>query len=213
MEVTKFTLGVLGVNTWLVHDPASNRADLIDCGGQPWELVKVLEGLRLSQKVSIYLTHAHADHIEGLDDFRQVHPDTRIYCPKIEAGWLDSPADNLSSLYGEPLRVAPATDLLDGGETVHLAGQPFLVMNTPGHSPGSVSYYSAALGLLFSGDVLFRGSVGRTDFPHSDEAAFAESLAKVMALPDAVQVFSGHGGQTTIGRERQANPYLADFGL
>ena len=155
---------------------------------------------------AILITHSHWDHLGGVADLAE-RTGAKVYMPRQEAPVLANPADWYPEV---PLRPYEADVLLDGGETLELAGISFETLNVPGHSPGHVAYY--ADGALFSGDVLFAGSVGRTDLPFSDWDTLVESIRALMErFPPETVVYSGHGPETTLGAELARNPFLAEL--
>jgi glyoxylase-like metal-dependent hydrolase (beta-lactamase superfamily II) len=159
----------------------------------------------------ILLTHGHFDHIAGIPAIRQAWPDVPICIGRLEADALESPQMNLSASFGIPARLADRpTRLLDDGEELALGGTMFRAILAAGHSPGGMCYHCPASGDLFSGDVLFADSVGRTDLPGSDgRLMFANIHGKLLVLPAETRVWPGHGPATTIGREKADNPFLA----
>ena len=160
---------------------------------------------------AIVLTHAHADHIAGIDEIRESVGNIPVYLAKAEWPALTDPMENLSGFTGVGL-VTQVTDPLDlpSGETIDLDGTRWRVLDTSGHSPGGRTLYCPELGIAFVGDALFAGSVGRTDFPHSDGRRLIRNIRQqLFTLPDTTRVLSGHGPETTIGHERTTNPYVS----
>jgi len=159
---------------------------------------------------AIVLTHAHADHIAGIDEVREEYPELPVYLAREEWPALTQPRHNLSAFVGQDLttRVTDPRDL-PHGSTLELDGTTWKVLDVSGHSPGGRSLYCAEQGIVIVGDGLFAGSVGRVDFHHSDPVRFIPNLrATLMSLPDDTRVLSGHGPETTIGHERATNPYI-----
>ena len=185
------------------HD--RRTAAVVDPGADAAGLLKELEGMNATC-VAILITHTHWDHLGAVADLAEASG-APVYMPRLEAPVLARPDEFYP---GMAIRPYEADVLLDGGETVEVADIEFATVGVPGHSPGHVGYY--ADGALFSGDVLFAGSVGRTDLPFSDWDTLVESIRSLMAQfpPDTV-VYSGHGPETTLGTELARNPFLAEL--
>ena len=159
---------------------------------------------------AILLTHAHADHIAGIDEVRDELGPIPVYLGREEWPALIDPNENLSSHTGSGIvtSVTDPRDLPPGG-SLTLDGTNWKILDTSGHSPGGRSFYCAEHGVVIVGDALFMGSVGRVDFPHSNgEQLMANLHSNLMTLPDETRVLSGHGPDTTIGYERKSNPFL-----
>ncbi|AJY75685.1 MBL fold metallo-hydrolase [Paenibacillus beijingensis] len=206
INIEKFVLGPLQTNAYLLTDEAGERGVVIDPGIGPKKLLERIKGLKIE---AILLTHAHLDHMGGVDEVRKA-AGCPVYIHDLEADWLTDPAKNGSLRWSDltpPLVTDPAEYALDEGQKLELIGHVFTVMHTPGHSPGSVSFL---LGNdLFSGDVLFRASIGRTDLPGGRERDLYDSITgKLFKLPRETVVYSGHGPKTTIGFEMDNNPYV-----
>jgi glyoxylase-like metal-dependent hydrolase (beta-lactamase superfamily II) len=160
--------------------------------------------------VAVILTHGHADHIAGLPEVLSALPEIPVRIAEEARAALSDPGENLSSDLGTPFRTpAPKTVDLPAGGQLTLDGLTWYVLDTSGHAPGSRSLYCPAAGMVIVGDALFHGSIGRTDFHHSDHAALIRNIReRLFSLPDETKVFSGHGPVTTIGRERRYNPFV-----
>ncbi|KEQ24585.1 MBL fold metallo-hydrolase [Paenibacillus tyrfis] len=206
IKIETFPLGQLQTNAYLVSLPGENRGFVIDPGMDPQPLLKRIEGMEIE---AIVLTHAHFDHIGGVDAVRRLKG-CPVYLHDAEADWLTNPKRNGSVMWpelGGPITTDPAEYALDDRQKLKLLGLVFQVLHTPGHSPGSVSLLYG--NHLFGGDVLFRLSVGRTDLPGGDQQDLLDSIHdKLFKLPDETIVYPGHGSRTTIGYEREHNPYL-----
>ncbi|MGZ7444562.1 MBL fold metallo-hydrolase [Paenibacillus sp. TH7-28] len=207
LKIETFMLGPLQTNAYLVRGDDEKRAIVIDPGMNPGPLLRRIEGLEIE---AILLTHAHFDHIGGVDEIRKLKK-CPVYVHPLESEWLTTPKLNGSLMWPEvspPLSTDPAEYDLAEAQKLRLIGHEFTVYHTPGHSPGSVSFLCGDE--LFSGDVLFRLSVGRTDLPGGREADLYNSIrGKLFRMPDEVKVYPGHGLKTTIGFERANNPYVS----
>jgi glyoxylase-like metal-dependent hydrolase (beta-lactamase superfamily II) len=198
-------LGPFFVNCYIVGDMESKEGFIIDPGYDPERIIAFVNGLGLNID-KIVITHGHADHIAALDEIRR-HYGARVLIGEKDASMLGDPEANLSDYAGERFATSGADQFLKEGDTVTAGQYTFKVLETPGHSPGSISLIGH--GVVFTGDALFLGSIGRTDFPGSSHETLIESIhTKLLNLPDDTVVYSGHGTDTTIGQERDFNPFL-----
>lgn len=203
-HVERLILGPFEENAYLLDAPEG--VILVDPGAEPGRILRAVGKRPLA---AVLITHTHLDHIGALDDVRsRLARKGEVYGPRLEAAYFDDPNGNLSALYGMPLRVRPAERLLGGGERLRIAGAEVEVRFVPGHSPGHLVYLFE--NILFAGDTLFAGSIGRSDFPGGDPHLLLEKIrSEIFSLPDATRVLPGHGSETTVGTERRHNPYLS----
>ncbi|MFN2384256.1 MAG: MBL fold metallo-hydrolase [Gemmatimonadota bacterium] len=207
LNVEQLPVGLYQANAYLVWQDAPGAAVLVDAGAEAPRLLAALaeRGLRLE---AILQTHAHADHIAALPAVVAA-TGAPVYLPPDAEPMLHSAEANLSAFAGTPITAPVHYVPVADGDRLTLLGRPVDVLHTPGHAPGSVCFHFAADGLLFTGDTLFAGSIGRTDFPGGSLGVLLAGLyAKVLPLPDATAVHAGHLESTTIGRERATNPFL-----
>ena len=204
MDVRMFTVGAIQENCYLVRPEGSDRALLVDPGDEAARLQTAMQELGVEPE-AILLTHTHIDHIGAVAEIARA-TGAPVYCPRAELTILANPDRFFPPAWGsvEPWE---AEQPLDGGERLELAGFDVDVVATPGHSPGHVTF--AIEGALFSGDVLFENSIGRTDLPGADHATLMASIADLLErFDDDTKVHPGHMGLTTLGRERATNPFL-----
>lgn len=208
LSIRALTIGPVAANAYLVTDEATGATVVIDPGDEAPRLLAALEeaGHHPSE---IWLTHAHFDHIGAVAGLREAFPvPVRLHPADVP---LYDGAARQAAWFGVSVRPpGVATVALADGERLALGHQTVEVLHTPGHAPGHVAFYAPDAGVLFSGDALFRGSVGRTDLPLCDPAALERSLReRLLVLPDATRVLPGHGPETTIGHERRTNPFVS----
>ncbi|WP_434749435.1 MBL fold metallo-hydrolase [Paenibacillus amylolyticus] len=206
LNIRTFTLGPLQTNAYLLQGEDPGKAVIIDPGMNPGPLLKAIQDLEIE---AILLTHAHFDHMGGVEEIRKLKG-CPVYLHDLESDWLTTAKLNGSLNWPQvtpPITAAPAEYALDEGQKLQLLGHTFQVYHTPGHSPGSVSLLCE--NDLFAGDVLFRMGVGRTDLTGGRERDLVDSIQnKLYRFPDEVKVYPGHGPKTTIGYEKQNNPYV-----
>ena len=199
-------------NSYVLWVAGATEAIVVDPGFDVPAITRLIQRERLSV-VAIVNTHGHADHIAGNAATKIAYPGSPLIIGRHDAYLLADPVANLSSQYGLAIVSPPADRLIDAGEIVTLAGFTFEVREIPGHSPGSVVLISRGVepAFVIGGDVLFAGSVGRTDLAYGDGPLLLSGIrGKLFDLPDATEVWPGHGPITTIGRERRTNPFVGE---
>ncbi|WP_066683723.1 MBL fold metallo-hydrolase [Christensenella intestinihominis] len=204
MKVIPVTTGALLENAYIAADEEAKEAIVIDPGDDAREIEEQLDRLGLGVAY-ILLTHGHADHIGAVEELKnRYHAKVAIHAG--DAEMLVSARSNLSGLMGNPFSIGPADILLEDGDMVEAGNLALRVLHTPGHSPGSVCFLRD--GVIFSGDTLFEGSIGRTDFPGSSMEAMRDSLKRLKELEGDYDVYPGHGAPTTLAQEKAMNPYM-----
>lgn len=214
MDVRMFTVGPVQENSFLIRREGSDRALLVDPGEEAPKLLGALEALGV-QLDAILLTHTHFDHVGAVAPVARA-TGAPVYCPELEVPVLQDIMAYVPWPGFGPFESWDPEHTVAGGERLALAGYDIDVLFTPGHSPGHVTYAlrdsDDAPVMLFSGDVLFQQSVGRTDLPGGDHAVLLESIASLLErFDDETVVHPGHMGLTTLGRERATNPFLSEI--
>ncbi len=206
LEIHNLQVGFMSTNCYLAVNTGEHRLLIIDPGADAERIIRKADELE-AEPAAILLTHGQFDPIMAVDAVRK-HYEIPVYALKEEAEVLRDPAVNMSSRYGDEI-VLDADGLLKDHETLTLAGLQVLCIHTPGHTRGGCCYYLPEEGVLFSGDTLFRGSVGRTDFPGGSTKELIDSVHRLInELPPETAVYPGHDLATTIGEEARYNPFV-----
>jgi len=208
MRIQSFAGGLFGENSYLVVCPETGTAVAVDPGAGAEDVVRAAErhGATLE---AILLTHAHIDHVEGVPRVRDAAPDAPIILHDSDRPLYDG-VDQQAAAFGIDVPPLPPVDRSwVHGETFEFGRCAFEIRHAPGHAPGHVILVAEEEGVALVGDVIFQGSIGRTDLPGSDLRTLMRSIREqVLTLPDEIRLFTGHGPSTTVGDERRGNPFL-----
>ncbi len=213
MHIDKLILGEYENNSYIVRrDEKTTTCVIIDTGLSSEPLIDFLKKKNLNPQVLI-LTHGHGDHIAGVSLLRKNFSEIKVCIHKADSHMLTDSVSNFSSFLGKKIESLPADIIFDKEEEIEFANLKFKLIHTPGHTPGGICLYNSEEKILFSGDTLFAGSVGRTDFSgYDEEKCFKQIISnirnKLLILPDDTAVLPGHGPASTIKREKLYNPYL-----
>lgn len=210
LDVQMLTVGPIAENCFLLRREGSGRGLIVDPGEEPDRILAAVE--QMGAKIeAILLTHCHFDHIGAVSPVATV-TGAPVYCPELEAPILADIMSYVPIAGIGPYEGYQADETVKGGETLELAGLTIDVIATPGHSPGHVTYSVRGEEAMFSGDVLFQGSVGRVDLPGGDGPTLLRSIRTLVeGHPPETGVYPGHMGVTTLGAERAGNPFLAEL--
>ena len=205
MKVVQIPNGRFVQNCYLVADEGNRECAVIDPGEDAALIARALTELHM-QPIAIWLTHAHIDHVLGVPELKRL-TGAPLYLHPADRPLYDRVAEQAVAFGMRATPLPPPDRDFAHGDAVRVGDLTFAVRHTPGHSPGSVSL--AGSDVVFVGDVLFQGSIGRSDLPGGDTETLLQSIQReLLSLPDATIVYSGHGAQTTVGRERVTNPFL-----
>jgi glyoxylase-like metal-dependent hydrolase (beta-lactamase superfamily II) len=211
IDVRMFTVGPVQENCFIARQKGAPHAVIVDPGDEAQRLLEALEALEIKTVEAVLVTHTHFDHIGAVAPVAAA-TGAPVYCPELEKQVLANIMDYVPWPGFGPFESYEADDTVSGGEKLELAGLGFDVLFTPGHSPGHVTYALPQEQALFSGDVLFQGSVGRVDLPGGDWPTLESSIESLLdRYPDDTAVYPGHMGVTTLGRERATNPFLREL--
>jgi hydroxyacylglutathione hydrolase len=210
VRLERFALGPFETNCYVVYESTAPGSPcwVVDASFGPAAMTARIRELGL-RPAALILTHAHVDHIAGVDEVLRAFPGTPVWIHQAEADWLQDPLKNLSAGMGERITAHGPDRTLPEGMELRLAESTWRVLHTPGHSPGGITLYHAESGTALVGDALFAGSIGRTDFPGSSFETLERSIReKLYTLPPATRIYPGHGPESTVERERRSNPFV-----
>lgn len=209
MLIRNIAVGPLQANCFIIGDETSRQAIVIDPGDEPDLIMDVINENK-SEVSYIVCTHGHFDHVGAVPDIKEkTGAKVVIHKDEIE---IYHAAKDMAAFWGYEVERLPEPDILvDDGDRITIGDVSFTILHTPGHSPGGICLYGE--GIVVTGDTLFAGSVGRTDFYGGDMNKLRESFNKLMSLPDETKVLPGHGPDSTIGIEKRDNPFALDFDL
>lgn len=207
-KITKLVVGQLQENCFILFDE-NKDAFVVDPGGSSENIIEAIEKNSLNIKY-ILLTHGHFDHVGAVAALVEKYK-APVYLSKKDRAFLESPKEVRASAFGMQIEAADVDVFVKDGDEIPFSGGTIKVIETPGHTLGSVCYLFE--NYLFAGDTLFNGSIGRTDFPESDHSLMVESLKKLKKLDDEIYVLSGHGPESQMSYEKMTNPYLRQVWL
>ncbi|MGI6765645.1 MAG: MBL fold metallo-hydrolase [Lentihominibacter sp.] len=207
MRIQNIPMGYIGTNTYLAHEEETMKGFMVDPGDYSSKVSEKIREAGISIEY-IILTHGHADHIMGATRFKQDFPGSKIVAHRAEKRMISNKNFNMTPQFGYPVEF-DADIYVEDEDELTVGGLTLKFLFTPGHSPGGMCIYIESENVLFSGDTLFRQSIGRTDFPGCSFNTLAESIhKKLWTLPDETKVFPGHMEPTNIGFEKANNPFV-----
>ena len=207
LKIITLVVGPLATNCYLIIDKRNRQGFVLDPGGEPKKILEAIKD-QGSTITALVVTHCHFDHLGAIASLKKTL-EIPFLIPDGEEKLLATSPETSRSWTGQKINSPPPPDeLLKEGDQIPAGEINFQVLSTPGHSPAGICLYSPEEKVIFSGDTLFAGSIGRTDLPGSSNEKMIQSLEKLIALPDKTLVFPGHGSQTTIKKEKETNPFL-----
>lgn len=208
MYIKGFAIGPVSANCYVICDDKTKIGAVIDPGDFNDLLLKEIEKAGIEELKYILCTHAHFDHIAGAGRLKERFPEAKIAVGLEDSAALNDGMLSLAAYFGAPFYPCVADEELKNGDVITVGSLSFNIISAPGHTVGGVLYYEKEQGVLFTGDTLFKGSVGRTDFPGGSSVVLMNTLKKIKNLPEECVVYNGHGEKTTIKHEKNYNMYL-----
>ncbi|MBO5879288.1 MAG: MBL fold metallo-hydrolase [Clostridia bacterium] len=203
LSFKKFCFGNMFSNTYLVWDEESREAIVVDCGNSAEPILREALERGLSVKL-VVLTHGHYDHILYMDEFRECFPEAKLVCGEGDEKLLCDSEANVSYLFGDTRTFSAPDALLNDKDVITLGESRICVLPTPGHTPGGICLYSKHDALMFTGDTLFAGGIGRTDFKYGSFSVLRESLQRLLNMDGEIEFHAGHGGPSKIAYEQRS---------
>ncbi len=205
MKLLSLMVGEMGVNCYIPYCEETMKGVVIDPGDNGDKILRLTAKNDVQIKM-ILLTHGHFDHIGSVKEIKE-QTEALVAIHSEDAEMLTNPSKNLSIFVGQESIQSPADILIEDGRELQIGAMKLTAIHTPGHTPGGLCYLSDEI--LFTGDTLFEGSVGRTDFPSGSQQVLMQSIYdKLMVLDDDLKIYPGHGRVSTLGKERETNPFL-----
>ncbi len=208
MYIKTLPLGLVSANCYIICDENTKLGAVIDPGDFTPSLMKAINESGIKELKYILCTHGHFDHIQGVSRLKEKFPESEILIGEKDCVALSDSVVSLAALFGAPFYPCVADKVLNGGDKINVGDITFEIISAPGHSEGGVMYYSKDQKVIFTGDTLFKGSIGRTDFNGGSMAVLLNTLQKIKKLPEDVTIYSGHGEATTVKHETEYNMYL-----
>jgi hydroxyacylglutathione hydrolase len=209
VEIDTLVLGPLSTNTFVVR--CDGECWVVDPAMDSETLLEFLQRGRIGPS-RILLTHGHADHLAGVGLIKQAYPAVRLGISKMDEPMLADADLNMSAAFGMHITAPPADDFLQAKDVLTCGSSSWVVLDTSGHTPGGISFYSPDAAAVIVGDALFAGSIGRVDLRGGSAGRLLKNIRiNLMSLPDETRVLTGHGEETTIGREKRSNPFMKCF--
>lgn len=208
MYIKTLVLGPVSANCYIICDEKTKVGGVIDPGDFTPSLLNAINESGMKELKYILCTHGHFDHVQGVGRLKEKFPESEILIGEKDSGALGDGFLSLATLFGAHFYPCVADKILKNGDKINIGDISFEILSAPGHTEGGVMYYSKDQKVIFTGDTIFKGSVGRTDFHGGSMADLFNTLQKIKKLPEDVVIYSGHGEATTVKHETEYNMYL-----